>query len=52
MKQFKILYWNEKLGHRSVIIEAESEENANRDFIDLILNGNQIGYCKTEELTA
>jgi hypothetical protein len=48
MKQWKITYWNHKLGYRHIIIEAETEDEATGQFMDIIVNAGQIGYCKTE----
>lgn len=48
MKQWKVTYWNEKQGHKSLIIEAETEEEATKQFMGLIVNAHQTGFCKTE----
>jgi hypothetical protein len=52
MNQWKITYFSPKLGNRSVLIEAHTEEEANKQFFDLILDGHSVGFCKVECLTA
>lgn len=48
MKQWKITYWHKTLGYKNVFIEAETEEAATKEFMSIIVNAEQIGYCKTE----
>jgi hypothetical protein len=48
MKLWKVTYFHPKSGHQSIYIEAETEEEATKQFMFLVVDGHEIGYCKTE----
>ena len=50
MNQYKITYWHPKHGHRTVIIEAATESEADKEFMDLVVDGHSVGYCKTQQV--